>query len=574
MEKRPSESIPETPSQIASETGIRPSRVHVSATDTEAPQVTDETAAADRGNIRKVDVNRLFSAPYDAAARTFEPDIKKAQAERLAARQAAVIPPPVKPEPAAEPEIRKAPILEDKVQEAEIPEEHPPADAPAGAARPGSWKQRIEQERARRAQEKAARKKEKEAACPPLLDEQEMNAERQRLAEREAAERLQAAEAERLRQEARRAQLVERRKVKQQRRAAAEQRRRQRLRRRAGRKAILLKNPSVAVNRAGGYAVLAFACIVSLIQLIRWRLPWFSDEVTPGSLTNYAYLNLAVLVFALLLPLILFTRFFYVDLRSLSGRGTSGQSALFLSSVLGVVAGLGLRSLHNVIMFSGIRLGLNLSEGVIPVLYYGSGWLSTAIMLLISAALPALLGELFFRGLCQAGLSVRGYKAAGMTVTVLLSTFSIYQSLFWVVPLGLALLAGRLRVLYDDIKPAVFFRLTAASVLVILQNFLPRFTRRTVLTFAVTGRSMFYASIVVLVISALCVRPLYKLLERMSPAAKAKRLRRNRLPSAGLQTKKERRKKGPVVKAFLKTNVHWSYWLAFVILVINTLLQI
>ena len=572
MEKRPSESIPETPSQIASETGIRPSRVHVSATDTEAPQVTDETAAADRGNIRKVDVNRLFSAPYDAAARTFEPEIKKAQAERLAARQAAVIPPPVKPEPAAEPEIRKAPILEDKVQEAEIPEEHPPADAPAGAARPGSWKQRIEQERARRAQEKAARKKEKEAACPPLLDEQEMNAERQRLAEREAAERLQAAEAERLRQEARRAQLVERRKVKQQRRAAAEQRRRQRLRRRAGRKAFLLKNPSVAVNRAGGYAVLAFACIVSLIQLIRWRLPWFSDEVTPGSLTNYAYLNLAVLVFALLLPLILFTRFFYVDLRSLSGRGTSGQSALFLSSVLGVVAGLGLRSLHNVIMFSGIRLGLNLSEGVIPVLYYGSGWLSTAIMLLISAALPALLGELFFRGLCQAGLSVRGYKAAGMTVTVLLSTFSIYQSLFWVVPLGLALLAGRLRVLYDDIKPAVFPSdgcLGAGH----FAKLSARFTRRTVPLCGDRALHV-YASIVVLVISALCVRPLYKLLERMSPAAKAKRLRRNRLPSAGLQTKKERRKKGPVVKAFLKTNVHWSYWLAFVILVINTLLQI
>lgn len=490
----------------------------------------------------------------------------------------------------------------------------------APTTRPGTWQHRIELERQRREEEERLREKKERESRPPLLDAEQMQRERQLARQRgratTALNELNEGTAEtpsqrtasirRQRTSTAQGQALQRREQTRRRRTEADARKEKRALRAARRDARLKAEPENSVWLAGGYALLSAAVILTLIQAIWNKLPLLSHGVTPGSLTNYAGANLSILIFAFFIPFWFFTSRWQVNQKFILGSGRAGRSSLLLSFIIGLVSALGLRSLHNIVVYVLIRLGATIPEGIIPVLYQNGGLFSTFVMLLLSSFIPGVLLELFFRGLVQGGLSVKGGKTFGMVCAAVFSTIAVYQSVFWIVPLGLSLMSGRLRVLHDSIKPAMVFYISATSVLVVLQNYLPRFTQRIVLTYAVTGRAWFYASIIVLIICLLCMRPLYRLLKQMSPEMKQSR-KENRVKrmaggparsqtkgvrsawanlspannpgDARTSAKKDKAKKkrpSPRPRQLLHTltdKLHWSYVLAFIILLINIIAQ-
>ncbi len=584
-----------------------------------------DSVKAEREGIRKLDTKKLFSASFESAAKEFEPEISPRRARHLTDALTAVEPDPEPSDPderaVGSPAPASASESIDEVGAAVDDESATPVKTTATTrstedagnaptTRPGTWQHRIELERQRREEEERLREKKERESRPPLLDAERMRRERRLARQRERAtnelnEHTTEAPGQRVsltrsqRTSAAREQASRRR-------TEMAARKEERSLRTARRRARLIAEPENSVWRAGGYALLSAATILTLIQLIWSKLPLLSQGVTPGSLTNYAGANLSILIFAFFIPFWFFTSKWQVNQKFILGSGRAGRSSLLLSFIIGLVSALGLRSLHNIVVYALIRLGVTLPEGIIPVLYQNDGLFSTFVMLLLSSFIPGILLELFFRGLVQGGLSVKGGKTFGMVCTVILSTIAVYQSVFWIVPLGLSLMSGRLRALYDSIKPAMIFHISAASVLVILQNFLPRFTQRIVLTYAVTGRAWFYASIIVLIICLLCLRPLYRLLEQMSPEMKQFRKQNRAKRVAGHPTRNEKKgvrsaranvssvnnpggartstritnakKKRPSPRPrqslhILVNKLHWSYILAFIILLINIIVQ-
>lgn len=542
----------------------------------EESSVNNKRENAPKG-IRKLDTGNLFSATPEKKARDFEPEVRPSDVRRLQAERAAVRPEPereqpvlravsIKPNPPAAPaplEALDKPAEDTKSAEADNKEEQKNRNS-GFALRRRSWQQRVEQERKRRETAKVAKAEKaahKEKTVSPTIAAETAAAQN---APAEDTPTEQAANPPlQVHGVTDTPPLPESRFSK----MLAQNRKK--------RENAWRKDPERTLKKAAGYAMLTAAALSALVQFIWTKLPLFGWGVTPGSLANYTAANIAILLFAVLVPLIVFLEFWQIDSKYLLGGGRTGKTSLMLTAIMGAVSALGLRSLHNIVMFILSKIGLQVPEGIIPVLYNGKGGLSTLIQILLSALIPAILTEVFFRGLIQSGLAAKANERYALFFTVVLSGLFIYRSLFWIVPCGLSLISGQLRKLYASLKPSIIYYLSAGTVLALLQNVLPRFTRRSVQTYAVTGRTLFYASIVVLIICVICINPLYNLLTKISPQVKKswrlnRRLNRRKAKSAE-QTKRGRFNIKPLLQ-FLKS-VHWSYYLALLILLLNAYLQ-
>ncbi|HHX37935.1 MAG TPA: CPBP family intramembrane metalloprotease [Clostridiaceae bacterium] len=274
---------------------------------------------------------------------------------------------------------------------------------------------------------------------------------------------------------------------------------------------------SLLIKDATGLASLILAAVIFCMQLFWPHLPLFNWGLSSGGLTNYVLYNLIYFTFGVFLPIFLFTRIYRIDPTHIMGSGRTNRQIVFQSLLTGVIAGIFLRGLHNVLFYALIRNGVIIKEHIVPVYPDIQHPIGVIPVIFFSILLPTILDELLFRGIIQTGLSQGGHALWGILGSALLFMLAQQQSLVWVVPLGIALLTARIRYIYDDIKPAMVLHCAMRSVLALLYFIIPRFDSNHILLHLTHNKAQFYISLFAVLIAGVALWFQWSDMEKRSP---------------------------------------------------------
>lgn len=327
----------------------------------------------------------------------------------------------------------------------------------------------------------------------------------------------------------------------------------------------------VHLKTAAGMAAALFAAGTLIQRLIWSALPIFSWDLAADSLTNYIAASLFHLIVCILLPLWLTVRICRLNPGKLLGRGKTNRQTVWQALLTGVVAAIGLRAAHNIVLYFLTRQGQDLRDGAISPYPRMDSVPAILPVLLLSGLIPAILEELLFRGLIQKGLSRSGHIAFGIWGSALLFMTGSHATLIWIVPLGIGLLTARIRMIYDDIKPAMVLRAAVSLTLIGLQWVLPRFNTTYVLLNLSGNRGQLWGSIGALIISGIAVLFLWSNLERLSPfGRRPRRVKKRRGQAANRHPwRLPAQRRAPLLQA-----VPWGYAAALLLYGVGLLITI
>lgn len=289
----------------------------------------------------------------------------------------------------------------------------------------------------------------------------------------------------------------------------------------------------VHLKTAAGMAAVLFAAGTLIQRLIWSALPIFSWDLAADSLTNYIAANLFHLIICILLPLLLTLRICRLTPGKLLGSGQTNRQTVWQALLTGVVAAICLRAIHNILLYMLTRQGHYLSDGTISAYPRMNSVPALLPVLLLSGLAPAILEELLFRGLIQKGLSRSGHLVFGILGSALLFMAGAHAAMISIVPLGIGILTARIRMIYDDIKPAMVLRAALSLTLIALQFILPRFNSSYVLLNLSGNRGQLWGNIGALFISGIAGLFLWGNLERLSPfGQRPRRVKKRRRQTA------------------------------------------
>lgn len=196
--------------------------------------------------------------------------------------------------------------------------------------------------------------------------------------------------------------------------------------------------------------------------------------------------------------------------------------SLFLSFAAGIPAAVVFHGLNNLLLYVLARSGVDISQSglssalTLPDLLAGP-WQMIVLVLLLSAALPSLVEEFFFRGVILSSLQSGGAVLSAMTWQAL--AFALFhENVFFLLPPFLAgLLLAHIRHRCGRLWPAMVTHFSLNLTLFALPSLLPGLSQQVMAVHTRQASSLLYASLIAACIAAAALVPILILTFGLKP---------------------------------------------------------
>lgn len=287
--------------------------------------------------------------------------------------------------------------------------------------------------------------------------------------------------------------------------------------------------PRTAYPGAAGTLLLMHTLLsLAVIFLGRHWQP-LQPILTGASLQSFVFGTLLMQGFLIFCPTVITIVVYRIPAEDLSGSKASPGS-LLLAVAAGIPAAVVLQGLNNLLFYGLVRSGFRLPAEAANPLVSGSEllekpWPAIALILLTVVVIPAIVEELFFRGVLLASLQSRGAITAAIIWQAV--AFSLFHAdvLFLLPPLLAGLMLAHIRRRCGRLWPAILTHLSLNLSSIALTPVLPSLTQTVLQDQSQQAGSLFYASLVAACVAAVALIPILILIGRnqVRPAPLKKR---------------------------------------------------
>ncbi len=267
--------------------------------------------------------------------------------------------------------------------------------------------------------------------------------------------------------------------------------------------------------RAGGSLLLGHTFLGLAVFWLSGNWPALARLLSGTDLRHLVWSVIFVQGLLVLLPAVLVIIYYRIPGPLLTGRKAASGS-LFLAIAAGISAAVVLQGLGNLLVYALIRAGVSLPQ--MKESFFATSdllskpWQLILVVLVTVAIIPAIIEELFFRGVLFAGLAAKGSLLSAMIWQAL--AFSLYHAdLFFILPPLLAgLILAYIRHQCGRLWPAIVAHLALNLASLALTPLLPSLTQSLLRDNLRQATSLFYASLIAAFVAAVVLIPVLVLL--------------------------------------------------------------
>lgn len=289
------------------------------------------------------------------------------------------------------------------------------------------------------------------------------------------------------------------------------------------------------------FGVCAF---LSAVLLIAWYLIPQSVLVwSKSSLIGFSIINVCRLLICLLLPFVFLVSRYSIGDRNVYGTNP-GFGAAIQSILIGVPAMLLFVALHN--LFSRFLI-IRSVPAPLPMIFHTTTDTSaeaTLLLFLVGSALPAILEELFFRGLLTGILPGKLWNGKGYVIIALLFAIYTLNPVDFLAVFLLGVLLGYIRHSLDNVFCAILTRLSMAGSYLLFRSLLPLIDTAAVRTEADLDSASLYIALTALIMGTLIMVPILSQIRRISGYLRLENI------------DKPQREEGRI-----RDHVGWAFWM-------------
>jgi membrane protease YdiL (CAAX protease family) len=261
-----------------------------------------------------------------------------------------------------------------------------------------------------------------------------------------------------------------------------------------------------------GTLLLLHTVLYLLADLLLQNLPELSSILYSDSIRSFAISGLATQGFLILLPVLIVMVVFHTSASNIIGdRPLPGT--ILLSFVTGIPAAAVFQGLNNLLIYQLLRMGWQIPVVTTPYSFntniiWSAPLSIKAVIIIVSALLPAIAEELMFRGVIQGSLAGRSRVAVIIFWQAVAFMLFHLDPLFILPPFMTGLLLGYLRHKSQSLLAPIVCHISLNISLLVLNPLLPRFTKSLLEISSETTRSLLYASLIASCIAAVALVPL------------------------------------------------------------------
>jgi membrane protease YdiL (CAAX protease family) len=270
--------------------------------------------------------------------------------------------------------------------------------------------------------------------------------------------------------------------------------------------------PQPAYRGAAGTLLLCHTGLnLAVIYLSRIWQP-LRELLTGSSLRSLVFGTILMQGLLIFIPAIVMIGLYRIPAEDVTGSKASPGS-LFLAIAAGIPAAVVLQGLNNLLIYALVRSGISLPAATAAPLISAAEllkrpWPMIALVLLTVVAIPAIVEELFFRGVLFASLQSRGAITAAIIWQAIAFSLFHANAMFLLPPLLAGMLLAHIRRHCGRLWPAILTHLSLNLSSLALAPLLPGLTQSILQDQSQQANSLLYASLIAACIAAVALIPI------------------------------------------------------------------
>lgn len=269
--------------------------------------------------------------------------------------------------------------------------------------------------------------------------------------------------------------------------------------------------PRPAYRGAAGTLLLCHTGLnLAVVYLSRYWQP-LRDLLTGASLQSFVLSTLIMQGLFIFIPAVAVIGLYRIPADDIAGSKASPGS-LFLAIAAGIPAAVVLQGLNNLLIYALVRSGIRLPAAESPVFSAAEllkrPWPMIVLVLLTVVVIPAIVEELFFRGVLFASLQSRGAVMSAIIWQAIAFSLFHANALFLLPPFLAGLLLAHIRRHCGRLWPAILAHLSLNVSSLALVLLLPSLTLSILQDQSQQANSLLYASLIAACIAAVALIPI------------------------------------------------------------------
>ncbi len=271
------------------------------------------------------------------------------------------------------------------------------------------------------------------------------------------------------------------------------------------------------VNKRAAGVLLLISAVAEIVLLMSWMaLPDGIFGLAKSGFSGHVLATALTQLFLVLLPSLLVAALFKLPAKEITGEGKTAFATGLLSFIIGIPAGLLLHALNNILIYALTSLDFLVPEPTLPGLVMPDTPEALPLLIIVTVLAPAVFEEFMFRGILLPGLAKSSH--AGLSIAMSAFAFALFHDnpLFWLAPLGAGFILGLLRMKSDSLFTSILAHMSMNLSILFISPLIPAFTSRLVLSLGRNSAGYFYANLIIAMIMAMLLIPLFMRFNSMS----------------------------------------------------------
>ncbi|MDW7655865.1 MAG: type II CAAX endopeptidase family protein [Bacillota bacterium] len=274
--------------------------------------------------------------------------------------------------------------------------------------------------------------------------------------------------------------------------------------------------PRPAYRGAAGTLLLCHTGLsLGVIFLGRYWQP-LQQLLSGSNMQSFVFGALLMQGLLIFMPTVIIIGLYRIPAENIAGSRASPGS-LFLAIAAGIPAAVVLQGLNNLLIYALIRSGISLSTAAAtPVIsateLLKRPWPTIGLVLLTVVVIPAIVEELFFRGVLFASLQSHGAVTAAIIWQAIAFALFHANAFFLLPPFLAGLLLAHIRRHCGRLWPAILTHLSLNLSSLALAPLLPSLTQSVLQDQSQQANSLLYASLIAACIAAVALIPILVLI--------------------------------------------------------------
>lgn len=273
------------------------------------------------------------------------------------------------------------------------------------------------------------------------------------------------------------------------------------------------------INQRQAGLLLLISAILEILLLMGWMsLPEGIFGLDKQGFSGHVLATALTQLLLVLFPSLIIVAAFRIPSQEISGEGKMSFSLGLLSFVIGIPSGLCLYALNNILMYALTRLDVLVPERTLPGLVMPDTLTALPLLLIVTVLAPAVFEELMFRGIMLPQMAKSPYIRSSLVLSAIAFALFHDDPLFWLAPLGAGLILAFLRLRSDNIFSSILTHASMNLSIIFISPLLPQFSSRLILSMGRNSSSFFYANLIIAIVMALLMMPLFIRFSSMTTA--------------------------------------------------------